>query len=271
MLSLSVRVPDASTAAYVSSDDSVLAAQDTGSSVNAFDEVALTTPPLDDLGFPGPSASLEQNDSGYNMGLDPAFDAIPHTASTLTIEWYAEGGWEGGADESWGIDNVEVTLNGVPVQSTATFNVTLTQPSNKVITLDYTTVDGTAVAGSDYVTESGILTFSAGATQRTIEVRVLGDNAVEGDETFDLYLFNAINAAVGDAVGTATITDDDQAQAITYWPQDWSSETDARSFVIELAPGTDAGMLGTMMGIDPQATGVIENTFTLTLADGQEP
>ena len=42
--------------------------------------VALTTPPLDDLGFPGPSAALEQNDSGYNMGLDPAFDAIPHTA-----------------------------------------------------------------------------------------------------------------------------------------------------------------------------------------------
>ncbi|MBO52144.1 MAG: hypothetical protein CMJ69_15365 [Planctomycetaceae bacterium] len=233
--------------------------------------VALTTPPLDDLGFPGPSAALEQNDSGYNMGLDPAFDAIPHTASTLTIEWYTEGGWEGGANESWGIDNVEVTLNGVPVQSTATFNVTLTQPSNKVITLDYTTSDGTAVAGSDYVTESGILTFSAGATQRTIEVSVLGDDVVEGDETFDLFLFNAVNAAVGDAVGTATITDDDQAQAITYWPQDWSSETDARSFVIELAPGTDAGMLGTMMGIDPQATGVIENTFTLTLADGQEP
>ena len=69
-------------------------------------DVALTTPPLDDLGFPGPSAALEQNDSGYNMGLDPAFDAIPHTASTLTIEWYSEGGWEGGANESWGIDNV---------------------------------------------------------------------------------------------------------------------------------------------------------------------
>ena len=233
--------------------------------------VALTPPPLADLGFPGPSTSLQKNDSAYNMGLDPTFDAIPHTASTLTVEWFAEGGWEGGADESWGIDNVDVTLNGVPVQSTATFNVTLTQPSSKVITLDYTTADGTAVAGSDYVAENGSLTFANGTTQQTVQVSILGDDAVEGEETFELHLSNAVNAVVGTPVGTATIADDDQVAESTNWPQDWSTETDARSFVIQLAPGTDAAMFGTILGIDPQATGVIDNTFTLTLADGQEP
>jgi hypothetical protein len=49
------------------------------------------------------------------MGLDPRFGNIAHTASSLTVTWLAHGtGWQGGTDESWGIDNVEVLLNGVP-------------------------------------------------------------------------------------------------------------------------------------------------------------
>ena len=52
-------------------------------------------------------------DSAYNLGLDSAFQNIPHTASTLTVEWSAGGaGYEGGFNESWGIDNVEVVLRG---------------------------------------------------------------------------------------------------------------------------------------------------------------
>ncbi len=52
-------------------------------------------------------------DSAYDLGLEPAFQAIQHTASTLTIEWFASGdGWQGSYDESWGIDNVEVLVMG---------------------------------------------------------------------------------------------------------------------------------------------------------------
>jgi len=50
-------------------------------------------------------------DSAYDMGLDPIFQNIPHTASTLTIEWFGSGvDYQPGADESWAIDNVVVTL-----------------------------------------------------------------------------------------------------------------------------------------------------------------
>lgn len=53
-------------------------------------------------------------DSAYNMGLDPTFQNIPHTANTLTIEWFASGdNWQGGTDESWAIENVEIDLSGV--------------------------------------------------------------------------------------------------------------------------------------------------------------
>ncbi|MFP6701437.1 MAG: M36 family metallopeptidase, partial [Planctomycetaceae bacterium] len=178
--------------------------------------VVLTPAPLTDLGFPAfPFGSLENNDSAYNMGLDPTFDAIPHTADTLTVEWYAgEAGWEGGANESWGIDNVEVTLNVVPVESTATFNVTLSHSSNDTISAYYTTVDDTALAGSDYVAATGTVTFNPGSTHETISVTVLGDTVAEGDETFEVVLSYPINAAIGDAQGVATITDDDAAGSL---------------------------------------------------------
>jgi len=51
-------------------------------------------------------------DSAYNMYLESAFQDISHTGSSLTIEWFASGPvWQGGNDESWGIDNLQVVLN----------------------------------------------------------------------------------------------------------------------------------------------------------------
>jgi hypothetical protein len=59
-------------------------------------------------------------DSAYNMGLEPAFNAIPHTSSSLTIEWYASGaGWQGSTDESWAIDNMEVILHHTEPENSA--------------------------------------------------------------------------------------------------------------------------------------------------------
>lgn len=65
-----------------------------------------------DLGF---TTGVYYVDSAYNMGLDTLFDNIAHTASTLTIQWFANGaGWQGTAeDESFAIDNISVTLNGL--------------------------------------------------------------------------------------------------------------------------------------------------------------
>ncbi len=70
---------------------------------------------------PGPSQSYNPPagvylgdgvyDPAYNMGLDPVFQNLPHTSSTLTIQWFAGGsGWQGGDDEYWAIDNVAVDL-----------------------------------------------------------------------------------------------------------------------------------------------------------------
>lgn len=48
-------------------------------------------------------------DSLYAMG--PSLQKIPHSDSKLVIALWADGdGWQGGGDESWGIDNIKVVL-----------------------------------------------------------------------------------------------------------------------------------------------------------------
>ena len=58
---------------------------------------------------------LSEDPIAYDMKFDPAF-TFPHSANTLTIEWFASGGgWQGDDDESWAIDNVEVILDPEPI------------------------------------------------------------------------------------------------------------------------------------------------------------
>lgn len=73
----------------------------------------------------------------------------------------------------------------------------------------FTTVDGSALVGSDYLATSGTLAIPAGATAGSIEIGVIGDAVVEGDETFALRLSNPIGATLGDAEALVTILNDD--------------------------------------------------------------
>jgi trimeric autotransporter adhesin len=50
------------------------------------------------------------NDIAFDMANESAL-TVAHTASTATIQLFASGaGWQGGDDESWGIENLQVTL-----------------------------------------------------------------------------------------------------------------------------------------------------------------
>ena len=89
----------------------------------------------------------------------------------------------------------------------ANFVVTLAQPSNQTVTVQYATSNGTATGGDDYVATTGTLTFAPGETSKTISVVVLGDTVAEGSESFLVTLSSPTGATVGDGTGTGTITD----------------------------------------------------------------
>ena len=58
------------------------------------------------------------------------------------------------------------------------------------LTVDFATTNGTAIAGEDYTSTSGTLTFGAGETSKTIQVPITDDSTTEADETFTISLSN---------------------------------------------------------------------------------
>src|SRR5262249_9081161 len=71
------------------------------------------------------------------------------------------------------------------------------------------TANGTAVAGLDYLAQSGVLMFNPGETSKTITVQVIGDTVAESNETFFVNLTLVTNAVFAVNQGIATILNDD--------------------------------------------------------------
>ena len=94
-----------------------------------------------------------------------------------------------------------------------TFGVTLTRAASQSLTIDYTTSDDTASAGSDYTATSGTLTISAGNSSGTIEVPVLDDSHDDAGETLTPTLSNPSSGTITDGSATGTITNDDALPA----------------------------------------------------------
>ena len=91
----------------------------------------------------------------------------------------------------------------------AVFLVTLSGPSGSTVTANFTTSNGSALAGGDYLATNGVLSIPAGLTSTSLTVRVVGDLAVEPDETFTLTLSALVNATLGAGSATGTIVNDD--------------------------------------------------------------
>ncbi len=67
-----------------------------------------------DLGFSGPGGYY--TDSAYNLGADPVFSNIAHSASTATIQFFIQGvGIQDLNDESWAMDNLNISVAPAPV------------------------------------------------------------------------------------------------------------------------------------------------------------
>ena len=105
---------------------------------------------------------------------------------------------------------VVTDVAGAEASGTLSFDVLLTNANSTAVSVDYATADGTAIAGSDYTSASGTLTFNPGETSKTVLVTIINDSLAEDDETFTLNLSNATGGiAIDDPTGTGTIQNDD--------------------------------------------------------------
>lgn len=82
-----------------------------------------------------------------------------------------------------------------------------------ILSVDYATRDGTALAGFDYVAVSGRLNIYPDEYQAVIPVEILGDATAEPEEFFYLDVFNPVGGGFGEGVVKLTavreIVDDD--------------------------------------------------------------
>ena len=115
------------------------------------------------------------------------------------------------------VPSVSVSANPSTVAEAAganagvTFTLNAVQSSN--VTVTYSTVNGTAVAGSDFTgATNATATILAGQTSATVQIPILNDNVAESSESFSVNLVGAtLNGNAIQASGSAaiTITDND--------------------------------------------------------------
>lgn len=99
--------------------------------------------------------------------------------------------------------------------SDAVVAVTMSRPVTHTVQVAFATADGTAIAGIDYESASGVVTFAAGATAAAIRVPIIGDTVREPTTSFTVTLSSPIGAAVERATATVRIVNDDDTVRTT--------------------------------------------------------
>jgi hypothetical protein len=157
--------------------------------------------------------------------------------------------------------------------TSATFTVRLSTSSNQPVTVNFSTTDGTAIAGSDYQAQSGTLTFAPGETTKIIAVAINGDRLVEPNESFFVNLSAPIDAAIADQQGQGAIVDDDPRVSISdVTMTEGNSGPTAFAFTVSLSAAYDVPVTVDYATADGTATAGSDYqaaSGTLTILVGQ--
>lgn len=145
---------------------------------------------------------LDENNELLYLNLSGAVNA------TISDSWGYGTIADDDAEPAVSVNIVSVT-EGHSGSVSAVFTLSLSAASGRTVYVYWSTANGTAVAGSDYVSASGTAYIYAGQTSKTVSVSVTGDTVSEADETFFLNLTGASYATIADNQGVGTIADDD--------------------------------------------------------------
>jgi hypothetical protein len=161
--------------------------------------------------------------------VKPVDDTAAEATETVTLS-VAPGGYSVGAPASATgsiVDNDSrtISIGNVTVteadRSTTTVSipVTLSSAASTTVTVVVSTVAGSAVAGTDFVSKSATLTFSPGTLTAVFQVAIVGDKVAEALEKFTVVLSSVTGpASIATGTGTVTIVDNDGALTATAAP-----------------------------------------------------
>ena len=158
---------------------------------------------------------------------------------------------------------------------TIDFDVTLSAPSGRAVTVQVRTEDGSAVQGHDYRAVVGEVRFAPGEVHRVIGVPVIDDAVDEVDvETIGFTLSGPANATVADGAGTATgsIRDNDVAPVVSAADTTAAETGGEMVFAVVLTGRTESTVTVDYETVDVSATAGSDyrhESGTLTFAPGE--
>jgi predicted extracellular nuclease len=199
-------------------------------SLNATSLTTGTWVDVDTLDFTTPNTATTGAKDGNAAGNRTAISASVGSISiasgaTFCIRWNDSNA--SGADDGLAVDDFSITVAGAALPTLSINDVTALEgdsgTTNFVFTIalsapapaggvgfDFRTSSDSATADVDFQTVEVEGFILAGQTSTTISVPVIGDTALEINETFLATLSNpSLTATLGDAIGTGTITNDD--------------------------------------------------------------
>lgn len=128
--------------------------------------------------------------------------------ATMTVALSGTGSGTGGGGQQLQFAS---TTHSAEEGNSVTVSVTRTGGTSGAVSVQYETSNATAVSGSDYTEESGILSWAAGdAAPKTFSVATLDNTVAERNETFNLSLSNPAGAVLGTNDRSSVLIRDDE-------------------------------------------------------------
>ncbi|MDT5295109.1 MAG: hypothetical protein QOJ76_1989, partial [Acidobacteriota bacterium] len=141
----------------------------------------------------------------------------------------------------------------------ATITLTRNAAGSGPVIVSYGTHGGSAASGSDYIPQSGTLTFADGETSKTFTVPVNDDGTDEADETINLFLSDGTGTPGSLSTAVLSVTDDDPPPSLSIGDATFV-ESDAGSFDALFTVSLSAPSEQTIK-VDLKATGGTANNF----------
>ena len=179
-------------------------------------------------------------------------DALPEENEKFHVDLTSFNGVQQGADGRGTATITNDDAAAVPSvqdastqEGNVTVNIRVTQAaSGQTVNFNYRTVEGTATASGslpDYNVAGGGITFTPGATERTIPISIRADALDENDESFTIEITRPSDGAVV-ARGTVTIRDDDNNSLVSVSNAEANEgatgATSTMTFKVTLAPAS---------------------------------
>ena len=141
----------------------------------------------------------------------------------------------------------QMTYNVQENGGNATVTVQRTGSTQGTVSVNYSTSNGTAVAGTDYTPASGTLTFADGQATASFTVPILDNAVLDGNRSFNVALGGSIAAVVGpQSTAEVAIIDDES-------PLSGFFQFAAPTFSVSEADGTATITVTRSGGIGPAA------------------